>query len=222
MANAEQKDAAQVARDLLGSISGQELPPQVQVQSQRPPNPPIAAGQAEPLPPVNSGVQPPPADLEAKVEAAAPDPAAPPPQGAVSDAQPDPPLTGHRLLLSRLLRALPIASESQLQAMLRVFDPRAVNPAAQNPNPPQRQQPVPPPPPHVRRPAAPLANPGGIPRRGLPSDDPLQHLLPQPVLKRSDFGKPPAPPLIVRTLLVVFVLLLHQKTSSLPRTYSQR
>ena len=219
MANAEQKDAVQVARALLGSISGQELPPQVQVLPQQPPNPPIAAGQAEPLPPVNSGVQPPPVDLEAKVEAAAPDPAAVPPQGAVADAQPDPPLTGHRLLLSRLLRALPIASESQLQAMLRVFDPRAVNPTAQNPNPPQRQQPVPPPPPHVRRPAAPVANPGGIPRTGLPSNDPLQHLLPQPVLKRSDFGYPPP---ISSYPTSSICTITSSKTSSLPRTYSQR
>ena len=46
------------------------------------------------------------------------------PQGAVSGAHSNPPLTGHRLLLSRLVRALPIASESQLQAMLDVFDPR--------------------------------------------------------------------------------------------------
>ena len=156
MADAEHKEAIQVARAFLGSISGQEIPPPVQGLPQQPPNPPIAAGQVEaPPPPVNSGVQPPPADLEAKVEAALPEHAADPPQGAVSGAQSNPSLTGHRLLLSRLLRALPIASESQLQAMLEVFDPRAVNPAAQNPNPPQRRQPVPPlhhmfvaPPPH--------------------------------------------------------------------------
>ena len=42
---------------------------------------------------------------------------------AVPNAQSNPPVTVHRQLLSRLVRALPIGFESQLQVMLDVFDP---------------------------------------------------------------------------------------------------
>ena len=209
MANAEQKDAVQVARALLGSISGQELPPQVEMLPQQPPPPSVAAGQAQVPPPANPALPPHPANLEVKVDPVVPDPAAPAPQGAVPGAQSNPPLTGHRLLLSRLVRALPIASESQLQAMLDVFDPRAAPPAAQYPNPPQREQPLPRPQAHVPRPAAPLANPGGIPRIGIPTNDPLQHLLPQHSLKRSDLIICPPPLFLSRPLPVVFVQVLH-------------
>ena len=121
--------AAQIARDLLGSGSNQEqlLPPQVQL----PPPPPDEP--EEPVAAVN----------EVKIDTAPPDQAS---QSLVPNAQSDPPVTLHRRLLSQLVRALPIASESQLQAMLNVFDHRANHPAAQDP---------PRPPPNIPQAAAP-------------------------------------------------------------------
>ena len=64
MSNAEQKDAMQVAQALLGSISGQELPPQVLLAPQPSPTQPVAAAQAQAPPPpslqrANAAVPPP-------------------------------------------------------------------------------------------------------------------------------------------------------------------
>ena len=140
------------------------------------------------------------------------------------NAQSDPPVTVHRRLLSRLVRALPIASESQLQAMLNVFDHRANPPAAQNP---------PPAPPSnipqaaasnqsrwLALPPAPQSHhPGGISHGRVPTNDPLQHLLPQPSHKRSGLHFPLYNTLPLRpripSVMSVYV-------SSLPRTFSQR
>ena len=127
-----------------------------------------------------------------------PDHAASAPLGTGSSAQSNPPVTIHRQLLSRLLRALPIASEGQLQSMLNVFDPRATPPpAAPFPNPPQDARPVHP------------IHPGGIPQGGVQSNDPLQHLLPQPTRKRSELPTPTPTPRPPNTCSVVFVHVSH-------------
>ena len=202
MTSADQKDAAEIARALLGSISGQELPPQVVVpppadgpqmqgaadatqievlHSAVNPMMPAAANPQVPQP-VNPQV-PSAAVPEEKRGPVVPDHAASAPLGAGSSTQSNPPVTIHRQLLSRLLRALPIASEGQLQSMLNVFDPRATPPpAAPFPNPPQDARPVHP------------IHPGGIPQGGVQSNDPLQHLLPQPTRKRSELPTPTPPP----------------------------
>ena len=110
------------------------------------PQVPVATNPQVP-PPVNPQA-PRAAALEAKHDPVAPDHAASASQGASSGARPNPPVTIHRQLLLRLVRALPIASESQLQAMLNVFDPNTTPPpAAPNPNPPQNACRVPPHPP---------------------------------------------------------------------------
>ena len=108
MASQEQKDAAQLARDLLGSVSGRQIPPQVQI-----------------LPPAAAFEVPVAAAPEEKGDPAA---AVQAPQNANLEAQSNPPVTLHRQLLSRLVRALPIASDSQLQAMLDIFIPSAAPP----------------------------------------------------------------------------------------------
>ena len=177
--------AAQIARDLLGSASNQArlLPPQVQLPPPPVPAPeePVAAAPEEKNATVTQ-VQNDPANDPA--------PANQPSQSSQSNAPPDPPVTLHRQLLSRLVRALPIASEQQLQSMLNVFDHRAVPPAAQNPPPP--------PPSNIPQASAPVQSrwqslppaphshhPGGISYGRGPTNDPLQHLLPQPSYKRS-------------------------------------
>ena len=186
--------AAQIARELLGPVSGQEqrLPPRVQI-----PPPPIV----EPEEPVA-------AVPEEKLDTAPPDQAS---QSSVPNAQSDPPVTVHRRLLSRLVRALPIASESQLQAMLNVFDHRAHPPAAQNP---------PPAPPSnipqaaasnqsrwLALPPAPQSHhPGGISHGRVPTNDPLQHLLPQPSHKRSGLHSPPPFTILCPSVPVFLVL----------------
>ena len=194
MASQEQSDATQVARDLLGSVSGRQLPPQVQVL------PPAAAPEV----PVAAAQVPVAAAPEEKGD---PVPAVQAPQNANLGAQSNPPVTLHRRLLARLVRALPIASEGQLQAMLNVFSPSAAPPVDRDLTPPPCDRPLPPPPPPVQSlfrpppPAAPPANPGGIPRGHAPSDDRLQHLLPQHSHKRSESNNaPPSFPLTVSPL----------------------
>ena len=118
--------AAQIARDLLGSAGNQAqlLPPQVQLPPPPAPAPeePVAA-----VPEEKDAVVPEVQDEPANDPA----PANQPSQSSRSNALPL-----HRQLLSRLIRALPIASEAQLQSMLNVFDHRAIPPAVQNPPPP--------------------------------------------------------------------------------------
>ena len=165
MASREQLEAEQVAQALLGSVSGLELPPQVVMPPQaaipqvpvaavppqvetRPPaaNPqvPIAAN---PRVPVAANPRVPAAPvLEEKHDPVVPAPVAPAPQDAVPNAQSNPPVTPHHRLMLRLVRALPIASNTQLQAMLDVFNPRVTPPpAAQNSNPSPQQRSFPPP-----------------------------------------------------------------------------
>ena len=124
--------AAQIARDLLGSAGNQAqlLPPQVQLPPPPAPAPeePVAA-----VPEEKDAVVPEVQDEPANDPA----PANQPSQSSRSNALPNPPVTLHRQLLSRLIRALPIASEAQLQSMLNVFDHRAI---------PPRSNPLPPPP----------------------------------------------------------------------------
>ena len=209
MASEENRDAVEIARALLGSISGQELPPQVvvppppavvpQMQSaavatqvevpQPPANPQVPVATNPQVPPPVNPQAPSVAAPEEKHDPVAPDHAASASLGASSGAQSNPPVTIHRQLLLRLLRALPIASEGQLQAMLNVFVPNTTPPpAAPNPNPPQNTHRVPP------------VHPGGIPHGGVQPNDPLLHLLPQPTLKRSKSTNsqptppPPSPP----------------------------
>ena len=179
--------AAQIARDLLGSAGNQAqpLPPQVQLPPPPAPAPeePVAA-----VPEEKDAVVPEVQDEPANDPA----PANQPSQSSRSNALPNPPVTLHRQLLSRLIRALPIASEAQLQSMLNVFDHRANPPAVQNP-------PLPPPPSSVPQASAPVQSrwqslppaphshhPGGISYGRAPTTDPLQHLLPQPSYKRSE------------------------------------
>ena len=221
MTSEENKDAVEVARALLGSISGQELPPKwlcplpavdpqmqsaavaTQVEVPQPaanPQVPVAMNPQVP-PPVNPQA-PSAAAPEAKHDPVAPDHAASASLGASSGARSNPPVTIHRQLLLRLVRALPIASESQLQAMLNVFDPNTTPPpAAPNPNPPQNASRVPP------------VHPGGIPHGGVQPNDPLLHLLPQPTLKRSKFTNSQRPPPssypTIRPFPVVFVHVSH-------------
>ena len=205
----------QVARDLLGSVSGQQLPPEVLV-------PPPAANPEVPAaapPEVPTAAAP-----EVKVDPAPPVQA---PQAANLGAHSSPPVTLHRQLLSRLVRALPIASETQLQAMLNVFDPRTAHPAAPDATPPPVVRPLPPPPvlPVVNPllPPAPPANPGGIPRGHVPSGDQLQHLLPQYSRKRSVLDDAPFPfPFYYPPLPHRICGGTSSDMSSLLRTYSQR
>ena len=178
MASQEQEDAAQLARDLLGSVSGRQIPPQVQIL------PPAAAFEV----PVAAAPE----------EKGDPAPAVQAPQNANLEAQSNPPVTLHRQLLSRLVRALPIASDSQLQAMLDIFIPSAAPPVDQDLTPPPGVRPLPQYPAqsfaHPQPPAAPPANPGGISQGQAPSDDQLQHLLPQHSHKRSESNiAPPSP-----------------------------
>ena len=101
-------------------------------------NPQVPAAANPQVPPTVNPQAPSPAAPEAKQDPEVPDHAASAPLGASSSARSNPPVTIHRQLLLRLVRALPIASESQLQAMLNVFDPSATPPpAAPNSNPPQ-------------------------------------------------------------------------------------
>ena len=158
-----------VAQALLGSLAQQsfELPPPPGAQSVVPPqvdtNPQVDDHQNDTVEPHDDAVEPhdntPPPDI--------------PEQKQQSTDQ----LTPRHRLLSRLLRALPIASAAQLTDMINVFDPN------RNEAPPRRTQ--------NPQPATslPRPHPGGLPRTNPQSPDPLQHLLAQPSQKRSGFAK---------------------------------
>ena len=109
MAASRQQHANPVVQALLGAIAQQALPPQVEVD-------PAAVPEVA-LPPVE------PIDLSL--------PSTPTPPPPVL--QPDAPATPRHQLLRRLLRALPIASDDQMNAMLSVFDPAHELPAARAP-----------------------------------------------------------------------------------------
>ena len=102
MDSGQQEDAAAVAQSLLGSLAQQRLPPSVQVEH-----------------PIDPEVTPEP-QVQTVPEVPQNDPLLRPEQDQ-SFAQSPP---RHRLM-SRLLRALPIASADQITAMLSVFDPNA-------------------------------------------------------------------------------------------------
>ena len=176
--------AAQIARDLLGSASNQArlLPPQVQL----PPPPVLAPEEPVAAVPEEKNATVPEVQNEPAND---PAPANQPSQSSGSNAQPDPPVTLHHQLQSRLVRALPIASKIQLQSMVNVFDHKTNPRSAQNLSPPQSN--IPQVGHHSVTMAVPTPRPTiSLPRRisygRVPTNDPLQHLLPQPSYKRSE------------------------------------
>ena len=105
----------------------------------------------------------------------------PPPNMAEQKDQSTDTSTPRYRLVQRLLRALPIASQAQLAAMINVFDPNRDVPHAPATAPPQNIG---------TATTIPQSYPGGLPRTYQQTSDPLQHLLAQPSLKRSGLTKP--------------------------------
>lgn len=141
----------------------------------------IAAQQQHGLPPAAQILPPPDPEVARDPQNAedreAPDvPQVDPPPPEQKDQSAEQPTPRHRLL-SRLLRALPIASVDQLTAMINVFNP---NQDAALPRPDQSLNPAVPPA---------QSYPGRFSSTSLRSGDPLQHLLARPSQKRSDLTK---------------------------------
>ena len=165
----EEKAAMAVAQALLGSLPQQPfvLPPPPAAHAAVPP-------QVDTIPQgddaQNQTVEPHGDDIEPHADT-------PPPDMTEQNQQSTDQLTPRHRLLSRLLRALPIASVAQLTDMINVFDPNRDDAPPRNTQVPQPLTHPPQPP------------PGGLPQTNPQSHDPLQHLLARSSQKRSGLTK---------------------------------
>ena len=204
--NITEEEAARVARNLLlGLPSVVSNPAPASPQSLLDPIPSAPQGSSATAPNATPGPQPAraPARFDTPAPAAPASAASLNPQGsgqlefkeplpASPSDEPAAPSDLRHLLMRRLLRALPIASDEQLQQVVNVFT-QSIPPAAEPGTPPRNPisgfQPPPPPPLNPTfAPNVPLGPPQttGYPQPvGHQATDPLSHLLPQASNKRS-------------------------------------